>query len=1068
MSAPGRSFFEICIHRPVMTAMMSMALVVFGLLGLDRLPVRELPDVDPPVVNVTTVYPGASAEVVETEVTERLEEAISSADAIRILSSESREQVSSITVEFVQGRDIDLAAQDVRDRVARVRGDLPEEIEAPVISKQDASARPIMWIAFFSERHGSQELTRIADDMVKDRLQTVPGVSSVIFGGEKRFAIRIRLDAERMAAHGIAVADVERVLREQNVELPSGRIESFDRELTIHVQGQLRTADQFDRLILRQEGATVVRLADVGDAQVGVEDERAIARFNGQPTVGLGVVRQSRANTVEVARGVKKVLAEVGPLLPAGVEWAIAYDSSIYVERAVREVFETLGIAFVLVVVTIFVFLRDVRATLLPALAVPVSVLATFGVLYALGYSINIFTLLALVLAIGIVVDDSIVVLENIHRHVESGAAALTAAVRTMREIAFAVVTITLSLVAVFLPLAFLSGITGRLLLEFAVALVAAVVVSAFVALTLAPTVGARVLGRGNPHSHGRLYQAFERGFARLTAAYLGALGWALRHRATVLALVGVSLWASWYCFDALEEEFLPDEDKGWILNMVIAPQGSTPEYTDRMMREMEGIVAEVPEIDGYFTAVALPFDGPGDATIGFMYVTLADGERRHVRDIVQGPDGLGARFFRDVEGAFAFPITPKAVDIGFSQPFQIIVSHPDLDALAGYTETLMSRLRREGFLANVRSTFEMTKPEARVTVDRDRAGALGVSIADISRTLQVLFGGEDLSEVKLDGKQYEVIVQLGRQHRLTPRDLESVFVRSRNGDLVQLSNLVRIDTAAGPNRIERFQRSRSTTIEGTPQGVPLGTAVARSEAILAETLPAGFAYDWKGEARNLAESSRDVWFLLGLAVVIVYMVLAAQFESLVHPFTVMLALPLAFLGAFGALYLLAWVDHFALMMHAWVDWAPSHPPWAETLAAWLPRIPSMNLNIFSQVGLVILVGLVTKNSILLVEFANQRRAAGLDAAAAMLEAGRIRLRPILMTSMATIAGILPIAIGFGDAADSRRPLGVVAVGGMLSSTLLTLFVIPVFYTLFAGIGAWLGSGTAAAPAPER
>lgn len=1052
MSDSRTGFFEICIHRPVLTAMMSIALIVFGVLGLARLPVRELPDIDPSIVNVTTVYPGASAEVVETEVTERLEEAIASADAIKLMSSESREQASSITVEFVQGRDVDIAAQDVRDRVARVRGELPEDIDEPIISKQDASASPIMWIAFFSDRYTTEALTRYADDNIKDRLQTIPGVSSVVFGGEKKFAIRIRLDTARMAAREVTVGDIDQALREQNIDLPSGRIENLDRELTIQVRGQLNTPEQFDRLIIRQTGTTVVRLADVGRAEAGVEDERSIGRFNGKPATGLGIVRQSRANTVQVAREVKRVMAEIQPQMPAGMQWAIAYDSSIYIERAVLEVFQTLGIAFALVVVTIFLFLRDLRATVLPAMSVPVSILATFGALYVLGYSVNIFTLLALVLAIGIVVDDSIVVLENMHRHIEGGLSPMQAALRTMREIAFAIVTITLSLVAVFLPLAFLTGITGRLMLEFAAALVVAVVVSAFVALTLAPTLGARVLRARGADEHGRVYAAFERGFKGLSSGYARLLDWSLRHRLAVLAAVGISLWASWYCYSVLPEEFLPEEDKGSFLSMVLAPQGSTPEYTDRMMRKVERILLDTPEVAGTFSAVALPYNGPGDATLGFAFTRLHEGKRRHMRDVFQGPDGLGARYFREVEGAFAFPIMPKAVDVSFSQPFQLIVSTPDLRALAKYTDELIGRLRAAGFLANVRSTFELTKPEARVRVNRDRAGTLGVSIEEISRTLQVMFGGQDLSDLKIDGKQYEVIVQLARAERLTPTALEQVYVRGANDELVQLSNVVTLDTGAGPNRIERFQRQRSTTIEGTPIGIPLGTAVERAEAILADMHRPGFSHDWKSEARDLRESSRDIFFLLALAIVVVYMVLAAQFESLVHPFTVMLALPLAFFGAFGALYLLSWVDHFGNMFYAWVHWAPSHPPWAETVARFLPRLPSMNLNIFSEVGLVILVGLVTKNSILLVEFANQRRAEGMSAFDAMRQAGSIRLRPILMTSMATIAGIAPIAIGFGEAADSRRPLGVVAVGGMLTSTFLTLFVIPVFYTLFADV----------------
>ena len=1051
------TFFEICVRRPVLTSMMSLGLVIFGILGLNRLPVRELPDIDAPIINVLAVYPGASAEVVETEVTERLEEAVSSASGIRLLVSRTREQASSISIEFEQGQDIDVAAQDVRDRVGRARGRLPRDVEDPIVSKQDASASPIMWVAFYSDRYNTEELTKIADEQVKDRLQTVPGISSVIIGGQKRFAMRIWLDSEKMAARGVTVLDVNQALRQQNVELPSGRIENLDRELTIQTRGQLLTEEAFNRMIISETSDRVVRLGDIGRAEEGVEDERAIARYRGKPAVGLGIVRQSTANTIEVAKGVKQRLEQILPQLPEGIEISYAYDESIYVENAIDEVFKTLGIAFVLVVLTIFFFLRNVRSTIIPSLSVPISIVASFGAMYILGFSINIFTLLALVLAIGIVVDDAIVVLENIYRHIEEGLSPFEAAIVTMKEIAFAIVTITMSLVAVFLPLAFIGGVTGRLLLEFAVALSVAVLCSAFVALTLSPMASARILKPIDKIKHGRLFNALERFFTGVNAHYENVLGFALRHRPTVLILAVLSLGLSAFFFSQLDEEFIPQEDKGRFFSIAISPVGSTPEYTDRMMRKMESIVAETDEVDGYFTAVALPFSGPGDASQGFMFVRLKDGDRANVRDIVGGPNGLGSRFMGEVEGALAIPILPKAVDVGFGQPFRLVITNPDLEELSAFSQEIANRLRSEGYLSNVRSTFEINKPELRIAINRDRAGALGVSIEDISRSLQILFGGQEISEIKRDGKQYEVIAQLERENRLTPSDLDRVFVRNSRGELVQLSNVINTSSGSGPNVIERFGRQRSSTIEGTPVGVTLGTAVDRTEAILAEMLPAGYTYDWLGEARNLRESSSSIYFFLILAIIVVYMVLAAQFESLVHPFTVMLALPLAFLGAFGLLYGLSWVNLFGEQMYAWVNYTPDPPDYARFLDAVIPRIPSMNINIFSQVGLVLLVGLVTKNSILLVEFANQQMAKGASPKEAMTKAGLIRLRPILMTSFATIAGILPIAIGFGEAAESRRPLGVVAVGGMITSTILTLVVIPVIYTLMAELQIKIG-----------
>ncbi len=1045
------TIYEFFIRRPVATIMLNVALVLFGLVGLQRLPVRELPDIDPSVVNVLTVYPGANAEVVETEVTERLEEAISSSDSIKLLTSESREQVSSITVEFTQGRDVDIAAQDVRDRVARVRGKLPDGIDEPVISKQDSGARPIMWVAFYSDAHSVAELTEIADTMVKDCLQTVPGVSSVILGGQKKWAIRIWLDPLKMAAKKVTALDVENTLRQQNVELPSGRVENMEREFTIRTLGELKTAEEFNRLTIRSDDNGIVRLSDVGHAEMGVEDERSVARFNSKPSIGLGIVRQSRANTLTVAEGVKSRMAELAPSLPEGVQFQFPYDESIYISSAVKEVWITLGTAFILVVLTIFLFLRNVRSTLVPALAIPVSITATFGVLYVLGLTINIFTLLALVLAIGIVVDDAIVVLENIYRHIEDGEPPFEAAIGAIKEITFPVIATTLSLVAVFIPLAFIGGVTGRLLLEFAVALSVAVVISTIVALTLAPMTAARVLKPISDVQHGPIYNWLERKFDWINSHYERGLNWSMCNRSKIMLIAMLSIVVSYFMFSSLDKEFLPHEDKGRLLVLAIAPDGSAPEYTDRMMQQVEVILSETPAVKTFFSAVALPFNGPGNASMGFVFVRLNE-ERPHIRDIVGGPAGLGARLFTEVEGAISIPIMPKAVDIGFEQPFQLVIKNHDLEKLNAYTQQLVGRFMQAGFVASPRSAFTLSKPELSIEINRSRAAELGVSVRDISRTLQILFGGEDISDIKLGGKQYEVIAQLDRDNRMVPSDMDRLFVRGRDGALVQLSNVVTTKETAGPTMIMRHARERSAIIEATPAGVTLGTAVQLAEEIVAETIPEGFSYDWAGDAKDLQESSSDIYGFMLLAIIVVYMVLAAQFESFVSPFVVMLALPLAFLGAFGLLFVLSGVNSLGTMLYAGANYAADPPAILSLLSAIVPRIPAMNMNIFSQVGLILLIGLVTKNSILLVEFANQQRAQGLSAKAAMIKAGLIRFRPILMTSMATIAGILPIAIGFGAASESRRPMGVVAVGGMITSTILTLFVIPVIYTLLADL----------------
>ncbi len=1031
---------ELSIQRPVLATMMSLALVLFGAISLSRLPVRELPDIDPPIVNVTTVYPGANASVVETEITERLEEVINNVTGIKTLTSESREQVSNITIEFNLSRDIDIAAQDVRDRVSRVRGRLPENIDEPVISKQDSDARPIMWIGMSSDRFTPLEMTDLAEKQIKNRLQTVEGVSSIFIGGEQRFAIRLWLDSEKMAAHQVTVLDVQRALTEQNVELPSGRVENWDREMTIQTQGELKTVAQFNQLVIRQDRDRFVRLRDIGYAAEGVENERTGARNNGKPCIFLGVVKQSKANSVSVSHGIRDQLELVRPTLPDGIEMVVNYDESNFVEDSIREVWFTLAFAFLLVVTVIYVFLHNFRATLVPAVAIPVSIVASFAVMHLMGYSINILTLLALVLSIGIVVDDAIVVLENIHRHIEEGLSPFQAALKGMKEITFAVIATTVALVAVFIPLAFQSSTTGRLFIEFAIAIVAAVVVSTFVALSLTPMMASRILQSSN-HKPVGLVRLFESVMQGLTQVYRGLLERLLNRSAIVrLGMLGtlavVLLLASRMLYTHLEGDFLPEEDKGRLLCFVIAPEGSTTEYTNRMLLQMEEILSKTPEVEIYGSLVAPGFSGPGLANNGIVFVHLAKERDRTVQEMVNAPDGLRSQFFSQVEGAIAIPNIPKTINRSFRSPFQVVIQAGDLEQLDGFVTDFVNQLRQSGFIQNVQSSFEMNKPELKLDIDRDRASALRVSIQDISRTLQILFGGLDISRIKRDGKEYDVIAQLERTSRLTPEHLDRIYVRNQDGRLIQLSSIVQRQVGVAPNKIERYNRIRSATISGTPMGVTMGTAVSRVKEMLEAQMPAGFLYDWSGESRDLQDAGQEIGWVLVLALVFVYMVLASQFESLLHPLTVMLTVPLAAVGALGLLWLIG----------------------ALGRVGWMPLVPAMNVNLFSQIGMVLLVGLVTKNGILLVEFANQLRAQGLSAREAMTQSGLVRLRPILMTAISTISGILPIAIGFGAGAESRRPMGVVVVGGMMTSTFLTLFVIPLVYTLFADVSASLSS----------
>ncbi len=1021
---------RVSIQRPVLATMMNLVLILFGLVGLSRLPVRELPDIDPPVVSVLTVYPGANAQVVETEVTERLEEQINNIEGIKTLRSESREGVSTITIEFELSREIDVAAQDVRDRVSRVRGELPEDIEEPVISKQDSDAQPIIWNALNSDRYTTLELTTLAERQIKPRLQGVPGVSSVMIGGEKRYAMRLWLDSEKMAARQVTVLDVERALKEQNIELPSGRVENLDREMTIQTRGELKTAEEFNNLVVRSQGTTLVRLRDIGRAEVGTEDYRTIARARGKPCVFLGVIKQAKANTVSVAKDIRSEIAAIKPTLPAGCDLWVAYDSSIYVEKAITEVWETLAIAFFLVVLIIFVFLRNLRSTIIPAVAIPVSVVGSFAILYALGYSVNILTMLALVLSIGIVVDDAIVVLEAIYRHIEEGMTPMKAAFKAMEEISFAVIAITISLVAVFAPLAFQKSTTGRLFIEFAMAISGAVVISAFVALTLTPAMAARVLKPLEGVKHGSLFNWFERGFNAIASIYGRGLRWALHHRILMLMVTLATIVAMFFAYKGLEQDFLPLEDKGRMFCVVFTPNGSTSEFTDRQLQKAEKIVETVPEVETFGAMVAPPFAGPGQPNMGVIFVRFKDHSqrKRSVQEIVHGPGGVAQRFFMEVEGGFAIPNLPKAIEVNFrDSPFELILQNQDLDALNNISQAIANKIRGMNNLRNVRVGFEVDKPEVRISIERNRAASLGVSIQDISRTMQILFGGLDLSRIKLDGKEYYVMAQLDRQSRLTPQDLDKIFIRNTKGDLIQLSSLVTREQGAAANAINHYGRLRSASITASTGTVPIGTVVKQVEAMLATELPSGSLYAWGGDAKSLNETSSEVLWVLILAIVIIYMTLAAQFESLVHPITVMVALPLAAIGAFGLLWLLDFGGKAGL-----------YPP-----------IPAMNINLFSLVGIVLLIGLVTKNSILLVEYANQQMAKGVESHEAMTQAGLVRLRPILMTAFSTIAGILPIAIGFGAGAESRRPMGIAVVGGLLTSTFLTLFVVPVVYTFF-------------------
>ena len=1004
------------VRRPVLATMLSLSIVLFGAIGYTRLSVREYPDIDPPIISVSTFLPGANPRVMESAVTDILEEELSTVEGLRTLTSTSGEQSSNITLEFSLGRSVESAAQDVRDKVSRVRGRLPREVLEPVIAKQDADAQPFYWLALAGANYSLLDLSDIADRVVKERLQTIPGVGNSLIFGERRISMRIWISAKELAARGLTVQDVEAAIRSRNVEIPAGRIESANREFTVRSLGELKTPQEFGDLVVANQGGQLVRLRDLAQVELGPRDIRSVLRFMGTSSVAVGIVRQSKANMVEVADSIRAALPRIEAALPPGVTLSTGFDQSVYVKRSISETIDTLFLAFALVVVVIFLFLRNMRATIIPGLAIPVSIVGAFGAMFILGYSVNTFTLLALILAIGLVVDDAIIVLENAYRHQEElGEDPESAAMRGTSEIGFAVIATTISLVAVFAPLAFLTGTTGRLFNEFGVALAGSVVISGFVALTLTPMLCAKILRV--PKSHGTVYKALERGLDWMAATYASTLGWAVRRRWVVIGGAVGSLVVAFVTFKALKREFIPAEDRGFFLASVTAPQGSTIQYTDTYQKQVEGILAQVPEIRTYFSVVGRG----GDVSGGFVFVNMKDWRDR-VKSTQEVIGGIMPRLF-GIPGVMAFAFSPSPIG-GFGSPVQYVVQHADFDSLAAAMPAFLARASRIPGLVNVQSDLKVNKPELTVRYDRDRAEDLGVSVSDIGSTLETMLGGRRVSTFTRGNKLYDVMVQMDPGDRATPSDMSALYVRGRGGQLVNLAAVTTVDEGVGPQRLFHYNRVPSFTISANLMpGFSMGEALDSMNAVAAELLPKGGSTALAGEMREFAESGTALYFAFFLALLVVYMVLAAQFESLVHPFTVLLAVPLAVTGALVTLFL-----------------------------------TGATLNLYSQIGMILLIGLASKNSILLVEYANQLRERGLGLLEATLEAGRVRLRPILMTAFATIFGALPIALGLSAGSESRQPLGYVIVGGMLVSTILTLYLVPVVYVLFETLREKVGA----------
>lgn len=1003
---------EVSIKRPVFATVMSLLLLLVGIIAYDRLSIREYPNIDVPTVSVETRYSGANASIIESQVTNVLEDSLSGIEGIDFMTSSSSSGKSEITISFKLDRDADNAASDVRDRVGRVRGMLPDEIDEPIVAKVEANAQPIMYLAFSSPNHTPLEMTDFADRLVKDRLQTVPGVAEVRIFGERRYSMRIWLDQARMAAYGVTVADVENAIRAQNLEVPSGSIKSDAREFTVLSQTDLQTPEEFERIIIRDDSGYLVRVSDVAQVRIAPASDRGTVRFNRKTAVALGVVKQSVANPLDVSIGIKAMIPEVEAILPEGMKVEVAYDSSVFIDRSIQAVYSTIIEAVALVILVIFLFLRSFRATLIPLVTIPVSLIGAFIFMYALGYSINTLTLLAMVMAIGLVVDDAIVMLENIYRHIEEGMNPIQAAFKGSKEIGFAVIAMTITLAAVFTPIAFTEGRTGKLFAEFALTLAGAVLVSGFVALTLSPMMCSRLLKhKENP---GWFYRIGERMLEALENTYRRSLHLTLKVR-PLIVLIGLGcLFGMYHTFNQLNSELSPTEDRGTIIGFGIGPEGSTTEFLDQYSRQIENIFSGVPEVERYFVITGL---FPTESNI-IAFAGLQDWEKRQ-RGSQQIAGTLGGPMYAGIPGIMSFPVLPASLGQSpIARPVELVIqSTGDFAQLQQLVGAVMGKVYASGKLVNPDVDLKLNKPQLNISINRDKAAAVGITISEISRTLETLLGGRSVTRYKQGNEQYDVIVKVADIDRATPSSLSSVYVRSRSGQMIQLSNLVTITETVAPRALNHFNKLRSATIEASlPPGITQGEALEwllqTVEQTAEEMNIIGIQFDYNGQAREFIQTGDTLMMTFILALGFIYLVLAAQFESFASPMVIMLTVPLAMLGALLTM-----------------------------------QYTGGTLNVYSQIGLITLIGVITKHGILMTEFANQLRENGKEKLEAIVEASVLRLRPILMTTAAMVLGTIPLAMATGAGAESRQAIGWVIVGGLTLGTILTLYVVPTAYT---------------------
>jgi multidrug efflux pump len=999
---------EICIKRPVFATVLSIVVLLVGVISYSRLSVREYPRIDEPVVTVETRYVGASAEVVESQITKVLEDSLAGIEGVDVMPSVSRSEVSQITVRFKLSRNPDSAAADVRDKVARVRARLPEAVDEPVIAKVEADSFPIMWLAIASPSKSQIEVSDYVSRYIKPRLSTLPGAADVRIFGERKVSMRIWIDPAKLAGHRLTPQDVEDALRRQNVDIPAGRIETDKREFSVLSQTDLSTPEQFEAIVIRDVAGYPVRIRDIGRVQVAPVDERVITRFMGTTAVSMGVIKQAVANPLELSQAVRKEIVEINKSLP-DMKIEVVYDSSVFIEQSIKSVFHTIIEAIILVAVVIFLFLRNWRATLIPLVTIPVALVGAFTFMYLFGFSVNTLTLLAMVLAIGLVVDDSIVVLENIYRHVEEGMSRLDAALLGAKEIAFAVIAMTVTLAAVYAPLAFQTGRTGRLFIEFALALAGAVLVSGFVALTLTPMMCSKMLKHET--SHGKFYTVTERWFVNLIEGYKRVLDGALHHRLYVIAAALFVAAMSIVLGLVLRSELSPIEDRGVIFGFVSAPEGSTAKYTASNLKLLEDVYRAVPEVEKFNAVAGFPTVADG---IAIARLKPWEERTRKQQDITTAlmPE------FAKIPGVRAFPTnTPSLGQSPRSRPVEfVIMSQAPFEVLQKYVDALIAEASKTPGLQNLDSDLRLDKPELKVSVNREKISDVGASVETVGRSLETMLGGRQVTRFKKDGEQYDVIVQVAEGDRRSPTDISDIYVRGKNNEMIQLSNLVVVRESVAPKNLNHFNRIRAATVTATlAPGYALGDALIAMDNAAKKALPITVQTDLNGLSREFRDSSTEIYFVFVLALAFIFLVLAAQFESFIDPFIIMLTVPLAVTGAL--------------------------------LALW---IVGGTLNIYSKIGLVTLVGLITKHGILIVEFANQIQAQGKGVIEAVEEAAVLRLRPILMTTGAMVLGAVPLAFASGAGAESRQQIGWVIVGGMLLGTLLTLFVVPTAYTLLA------------------